>query len=100
LPVSPGRLVFHGAQVESTYEVGSRIRSPSPDRTATWGDNSILQCGPPRQLVHTWRSLYDPELAAEPESRVTREIEARPGGFAKLTVIRDRLDGEVLPPIM
>lgn len=28
---------FHGAQVEATYEVGSTIRSLSPDRTETWG---------------------------------------------------------------
>ncbi len=83
---------FHGAQVESTYEVGSRLRSLSPDRTATWGDNTVLECEPPHRLVHTWRSLYDPEMAAEPESRVTWEIEAQPGGFAKLTLVHDRLD--------
>lgn len=83
---------FHGAQVESTYEVGSPLRSWSPDRSTQWGDNVVLECDPPRRLVHTWRSLYDPELAAEPESRVTWEIEAQPGGFAKLTLIHDRLD--------
>ena len=56
------------------------------------GDNTILECDPPRRLVHTWRSLYDPVLAAEPESRVTWEIEAQPGGLAKLTLVHDRLD--------
>ncbi len=116
---------FHGAQVESTYEVGTPIRSLSPDRTETWGENIVLECDRPRRLVHTWRSLYNPDLAAEPESRVTWEIEAQPGGFAKLTLIHDRLDaspktagsvkgwsyilsnlktvvetGEALPPIM
>jgi uncharacterized protein YndB with AHSA1/START domain len=116
---------FHGAQVESTYEVGTPIRSLSPDRTETWGENTVLECDRPRRLVHTWRSLYNPDLAAEPESRVTWEIEAQPGGFAKLTLIHDRLDaspktagsvkgwsyilsnlktvvetGEALPPIM
>jgi uncharacterized protein YndB with AHSA1/START domain len=83
---------FQGAQVESTYEVGSAIRSLSPDRTQTWGENTVLECDPPRRLVHTWRSLYDPGLAAEPESRVIWEIEAQPGGFAKLTLIHDQLD--------
>jgi uncharacterized protein YndB with AHSA1/START domain len=116
---------FHGAQIESTYEVGSKLRSFSPDRSQAWGDNTILQCDPPRRLVHTWRSLYDPEMAAEPDSRVAWEIEAQPGGFSKLTLIHDRLDdspktaasvrgwsyilsnlktvmetGEALPPIM
>jgi len=28
---------------------------------------------PTRRLAHTWRSLYDPDIAAEPESRVTWE---------------------------
>jgi uncharacterized protein YndB with AHSA1/START domain len=83
---------FHGAQVESTYEVGSKLRSLSPDGSDIWGDNTILECDPPRRLVHTWRSLYDPEMAAEPDSRVTWEIEAQPGGFAKLTLIHNRLD--------
>jgi uncharacterized protein YndB with AHSA1/START domain len=83
---------FHGAQVESTYEVGQPIRSLSPDRTEAWGENTILEFDPPRRLVHTWRSLYDPEMAAEPESRVTWEVEEQPGGFAKLTLTHDRLD--------
>jgi uncharacterized protein YndB with AHSA1/START domain len=83
---------FFGAQVESTYEVGSKLRSVSPDGSDTWGDNTILECDPPRRLVHTWRSLYDPVMAAEPESRVTWEIEAQADGLAKLTLVHDRLD--------
>jgi len=43
--------------------------------------------------VHTWRSLYDPDTASEPESRVTWEIEAQPGGSSRLTLVHDRLDG-------
>jgi uncharacterized protein YndB with AHSA1/START domain/DNA-binding transcriptional ArsR family regulator len=83
---------FHGMQIESTYEVGSPLRSWSPDRTQMWGDNVIVEFDPPRRMVHTWRSLYDPDLAPEPESRVTWEIEAQPGGMSKLTLIHDRLD--------
>ncbi|HYK30405.1 MAG TPA: SRPBCC family protein [Streptosporangiaceae bacterium] len=83
---------FHSAQVESTYEVGCKLRTLSPDGSDIWGDNTILECDPPRRLVHTWRSLYDPEQADEPESRVTWEIEAQPGGVAKLTLVHDRLD--------
>ncbi len=84
---------FLGAQVEATYEVGTKIRSLSPDRSEVWGENTVLECDPPRRLVHTWRSAYDPDLAAEPESRVTWEIEAQPGGFSKLTLVHDRLKG-------
>lgn len=83
---------FHGARVESTYHVGDKIRSLSPDGSQIWGDNTVLECDPPRRLVHTWRSLYDPGTADEPESRVTWEVEAQPGGFSKLTLVHDRLD--------
>jgi uncharacterized protein YndB with AHSA1/START domain len=83
---------FFGQRREAVYEVGGRIRSWSPDGNQPWGDNEILECDPPRRLVHTWRSLYDPEMAAEPESRVTWEVEPQPGGFSKLTLIHDRLD--------
>ena len=84
---------FHGARVESTYEVGTKLRSVSPDGEQVWGDNTILECDPPRRLVHTWRSLYDADLAAEPESRVTWEIEEQPSGISKLTLVHDLLDG-------
>ncbi|RUP27002.1 MAG: ArsR family transcriptional regulator [Mycolicibacterium sp.] len=83
---------FHGARVESTYEVGSKLRSVSPDGNDVWGDNTILECDPPRRLVHTWRSLYDPEMAVEPESRVTWEIESHEQQLCRLTLIHDRLD--------
>jgi uncharacterized protein YndB with AHSA1/START domain len=84
---------FHGAQVESTYQVGAKIRCLSPDRSQLWNNNTVLESDPPRRLVHTWRSLYDPEMAVEAESRVTWEIEAQPGGISKLTLIHDRLEG-------
>jgi uncharacterized protein YndB with AHSA1/START domain len=53
----------------------------------------VLEYEPPNRLVHGWRALYDPETAAEDESRVTWEIEAQDGGYSKLTVVHDRLEG-------
>jgi uncharacterized protein YndB with AHSA1/START domain/DNA-binding transcriptional ArsR family regulator len=84
---------FFGSRVETSAEAGSPIRHYAPDGTTLWGDDAILESDPPRRLVHGWRSLYDPELAAEPPSRVTWEIEAMPGGVAKLTVVHDLLEG-------
>ena len=85
-------LYFYGSRVETTGESGTPIRHTAPDGTTIWGDDNIIESDPPRRLVHTWRSLYDPQLAAEPASRVTWEIESQPGGVTKLTVIHDELE--------
>ena len=77
----------------SDFAIGSRIKSWSPDRSQLWTDNEVLEYDPPRRFAHTWRSLYDPETATEPESRVTWEVEAMPEGYARLTLVHDRLDG-------
>ena len=85
---------FFGARPEAPLvSVGSRVKSWSPDHTALWTDNEVLESEPPRRLVHTWRSLWDPEQAPEKESRVTWEIEPQEGGYSKLTVVHDRLEG-------
>ena len=52
----------------------------------------VVEFDPPHKLVHSWRALYDPETAAEPESRVTWEIAAQDDGVSLLTVVHDRLD--------
>jgi uncharacterized protein YndB with AHSA1/START domain len=84
----------------SKYFYGSRITitpegrtSTNPDGTESWGDSPVLEWDPPRKLAHGWLSLYDPELASEEPSRVTWEIEPQDGGFCKLTLVHDRLEG-------
>ncbi|HKW08227.1 MAG TPA: SRPBCC domain-containing protein, partial [Candidatus Dormibacteraeota bacterium] len=79
--------------VETTGEAGTPIRHYSPEKDELWGDDMILESDPPRRLVHRWRSLYNADLAAEPSSRVTWEIEAQDGGICRLTVIHDELEG-------
>ena len=81
---------FHGVRIEFTPE---RRTSGSADGSETWDENAVLEWDPPRRLSHEWHSFYDPELAAEEKSRVTYEIEPQDGGFTKLTVIHDRLEG-------
>ena len=83
---------FYGSRVETSGESGTPIRHISNDGASTWGDDIIIESDRPRRLVHTWRSLYDPELAAEPASRVTWEIEAQSDTVTKLTVIHDELE--------
>ena len=80
---------FHGARITVTPD-HSDSRSADGD---VWGDSAVEVFDPPRKLVHGWRSLYDPELAAEDESRVTWEIEPQDDGTCLLTVVHDRLEG-------
>ena len=82
------RRYFHGARITNTPE---RHLALAPDGR-TWGDEATLEWDPPRRLVHGWRSLYDPVLAAEPESRVTWEITPQDDGRCLLTVTHDRLE--------
>jgi uncharacterized protein YndB with AHSA1/START domain len=79
---------FYAANIENSPE---RHYSTGPNGSV-WGDSPTYEFDPPRRLVHGWRSLYDPQLAEEPESRVTWEIEPQEGGICKLTVVHDRLD--------
>lgn len=83
---------FFGSRVQTTGEAGTPIKHLAAHSDELWGDDAILESEPPRRLVHTWRSLYDAEMAVEPESRITWEIEAQPGGVSKLTVIHDGLE--------
>ena len=80
---------FHGSRIEIT---SAGRRSFGPDGEVR-GDSPVLEFDPPRKLVHGWLSLYDPELAEEEPSRVTWEIEPQDGGYCRLTVTHDQLEG-------
>ena len=80
---------FHGSRITITSE---RRASLAPDGSVR-GDTAVEVFDPRRRLVHGWRSLYDPAMAQEPESRVAWEIEPGNGGVCKLTLTHDRLEG-------
>jgi len=83
------RRYFHGASHTVTPEHYDS-RGPNGE---VWGDADVFEFDPPRKLVHGWRSLYNPELAQEEESRVSWEIEGGEDGVTLLTVVHDRLEG-------
>lgn len=83
---------FYGSQVETTGEVGGPFRYHSPDGGSLWGDETVLEAERPTRLVVGWRSLYDPDLADEPSSRVTWAITPNEAGYCLLTVTHDRLE--------
>jgi uncharacterized protein YndB with AHSA1/START domain len=84
---------FHGSVVDCTFEPGSPYRGWSSDRSQQYVEGTVLEADPPRRLVHTWLALYSDETAVEEPSRVTWEIEPREGGYCKLTVVHDELEG-------
>jgi uncharacterized protein YndB with AHSA1/START domain len=79
---------FYGARITA---IADGLRSVGPD-DSLWADETVSEYDPPWRLVHSWRSLYDPELGAEPASRVTWQIEPGDGGVCGLTVVHDRLE--------
>jgi uncharacterized protein YndB with AHSA1/START domain len=83
---------FYGSVIDSTLEPGTPWLGWSSDRSQQFVDGEVLAADRPRKLSHTWRALYDEEMAAEPHSRVSWEIEPQDGGFTKLTVVHDRLE--------
>ncbi len=82
---------FYGSVIDSTFEPGAAYQGWAGDRSRQYVDGEVLESDPPRRLQHTWRSLYDPEAAGEPHSRVTWEIAPGAGGVTKLTVVHDEL---------
>ncbi len=85
------RRYFFGCDVESTWEKGASIKYSSDGFVAAEGE--VLEIDAPRRLVMSWRSLWSEELAADPPSRVTWEIEDQ-GEVCKLTLLHDEYGGE------
>jgi uncharacterized protein YndB with AHSA1/START domain len=79
---------FHGVTIETTTEERRSYQGSELQNVV-----EVLEYAPPRRLVHSWVSYYDPELAAEEPSRVSWEIEPQDGGYCLLTVTHDRLEG-------
>jgi len=84
---------FHGTRADHELRRGGAYRVLAGDGDNLLVDGEVLEVDPPRRFVHTWRALYDPELAGEEPGRVTWEIEAQDGGISLVTVTHDRLEG-------
>jgi uncharacterized protein YndB with AHSA1/START domain len=79
---------FHGVTIETTPVERRSFHDSELKNVA-----EVFEHDPPRRLVHSWISYYDPELAAEDPSRVTWEIEQQDDGTSLVTLIHDRLEG-------
>jgi uncharacterized protein YndB with AHSA1/START domain len=79
---------FHGVTIDTTPEERRSFQGSEVKNVA-----DVLEYEPPRRLVHSWISYYDPEMAAEEPSRVSWEIEPQEGDYCLLTVVHDQLEG-------
>jgi uncharacterized protein YndB with AHSA1/START domain len=73
-------------------ESEARGYGPLPDAII---DGEVLEADPPRKLVHSFRMLMDPGMAAEPYTRITYEIKPLDNGVCSLTLTHE-LEGAPL----
>ena len=78
---------YHGTRVESDWKPGSSYAYMVKDGS-TAIEGIVLESDPPRRLVMTFSMRFREDLAADPPSRQTWEIEQQ-GAVCKLTVIHD-----------
>jgi uncharacterized protein YndB with AHSA1/START domain len=52
-------------------------------------DGEVLESDPPSRLVQTWRALFTPEMAAEPPTRLTWELDEQQPGLTVLTLTHE-----------
>ena len=52
-------------------------------------DGEVIEADPPRKLVHTFRMLMDPQMAAEPFTRITYEIKELDNKVCSLTITHE-----------
>jgi uncharacterized protein YndB with AHSA1/START domain len=83
---------LYGGAVKSDFKADSSIAYVGPDGHASL-EGTILRAEPRARLVHTWRVLYSPEVAADRPSRVSWEIVPLAERLCKLTVVHDEFDG-------
>ena len=79
-----------GAAANSEWRVGSPITVDVAKHGIRLGEGEVLECDPPRRLVHTMECLWDDEVRAEGTTRVTWEIE-QVGDSCHLTLTHDQM---------
>ena len=84
---------FYGGHVNSTLTPQSRMDYFLADGTQLV-EGQVVESDPPRRLVHTWKALWDPDVAVDAPSRVTWELEESSHAVTRLRVIHDDFEGE------
>jgi uncharacterized protein YndB with AHSA1/START domain len=85
LDLRPGGMA-RGFTSDAMKKQGAAMGAEVPDVAF---EGQVIEADPPRRLVQTFHMLMDPELAAEPFTRLTYEIEEGKGGAIRLTLIHE-----------
>ncbi len=80
---------YYGTSVRSDMRVGSPFRYYDAEDKVLL-DGKVLEADPPRRLVTTFSALWSPDVAADPPSRITYEIEPM-GAACRLRMVHDEL---------
>jgi uncharacterized protein YndB with AHSA1/START domain len=84
---------YFNSVVESDFRPGSPLTYKQADSGRMDIEGEVVEADPPRRLVHTFSVLWDPELAADPPTRVTWEITPM-GDACLLAVTHDGFTSE------
>jgi uncharacterized protein YndB with AHSA1/START domain/DNA-binding transcriptional ArsR family regulator len=84
---------FFGSRPASGWSPGDRLLWTENGSGRELVDGKIIECDPPRRLVHTWIVKYDDSLTGEGPSRVTWELEETEG-VTRLTAIHDEFPAQ------
>jgi DNA-binding transcriptional ArsR family regulator/uncharacterized protein YndB with AHSA1/START domain len=80
---------YYASTVESDWRAGSPYVYRIGSEVQIVGE--VIESDPPRRLVSTFDARWDPEVAADPPSTITWEIEPAGAGVCKLTVVHEGL---------
>jgi uncharacterized protein YndB with AHSA1/START domain/DNA-binding transcriptional ArsR family regulator len=83
---------YYASTVDSDWDAGSEYVYSINGQTAIVGE--VLEAEPPSRLAMTFDARWDDDVAADPPSRITWEIEAAGDGLSKLTVVHDGFAAE------
>jgi len=80
---------YYGSRVEADWQPGSPYRMTIDGALQIEG--VIVEADPPRRLAMTFHAVWDPQVAADPPSRVVWELAEAMPGVTKVTVVHEDL---------
>jgi uncharacterized protein YndB with AHSA1/START domain len=80
----------YGGRVDYELRPGGAYRAYATKEMLEFGapevmiEGEIVEASAPNRLVQTWNALFDPQITAEAETRLTFEVEPAEGEVTKL----------------